>query len=137
MTDMQRTFLSIKQTADYLGVSKKSLMRWDKEGYFSSRETVTRARVYYIEDVKMAKKWLDLREKHRKHLAKLPEIQKALDKVLIAHPLIPGEPMKFWRLEEVKVPFEAMEKWEEEEQEIMKKYSLFRNWKYGKIEREE
>lgn len=133
MIDM---FWSIKQVAGYLGVSKKSLMRWDEEGYFSSRETVTGARVYYKPDVEMAKKWLDLREKHRGHLNKLPEIQKNLDKVLVAHPLIPGEEIKhFWRLEDVKAPFEAMRKWEEEERKIMAEYSEFDNWKYRKIDR--
>lgn len=111
-------------------------MRWDKEGFFASRETVTRARVYYKEDVEMAKRWLDLREKHRNHLSKLPDIQKLLDKVLVTHPLIPGEPMKFWKIEDVKEPFEAMKKWEEEERKIMQEYSQFNNWKYRQIERE-
>ena len=108
MNIKQSTFLSIKETADYLGVSKKSLMRWDKDGLFASRETISKSRVYYWKDVEMAKGWLDLRQEHRNHLRKLPRIQRALDKVLVAHPLNPGEPLKFWRLEDVQKPYEEM-----------------------------
>lgn len=137
MNNNTSIYMSIKQVADYLGVSKKTLMRWDKENYFSSREAVTNARVYLRKDVEMAKKWLDLREKHRKHLKKLREVQKNLDKFLVVHPLVPGEPIKhFWRLEELKSPFNAMRQWKEEEKEIMKEYYQFDNWKYRKIERD-
>jgi len=136
MTSDNINFLSIKQTANRLNVSKKTLMRWDTEGYFSSRETVTGARVYYIQDVEAAKAWLDLREKHRKHLRELLPIRKALDKFLVTQPLIPGEPDKhFWNYEEMKGPYEAMRRWEETEREIMKEYSKFDNFKYRKIER--
>lgn len=132
-----KAYLSTQEAADFLKVSKKTLMRWDSEGHFpTERESVTSARIYHLKDIEMAKKWLDLREKHRMHLKKLPNIQKELDRILVTNPLIPGEPDKhFWGIEEIKKPFEAMNKWEEEEKKIFEEYSQFNDWKYRKITR--
>ena len=136
MTENKNTFMTTSQTAKYLGISKKTLMRWDEEDTFASREGIGNIRVYWREDVKKAKEWLDLREKHLKHIRKLKPIREAVNKTLVANPLIPGEPIKhFWRLENIANPFKRLRKWEEEERKIQKGYSKFNNFEYKKIER--
>lgn len=131
--------MSTKQVADFLGVSKKTLMRWDEKGIFpAEREEVSKSRIYYRPNVEKAKMWLDLRERHRKHLRKLPDIRKRLDEVLRMHPVIPGQPVKPWGSRDISVitkAIDAMEKWDREEREIVKGYDQFLNWRFRKIER--
>lgn len=126
-------FLTISEAAKILGISSKSLMRWDEDGVFSAREIASNNRVYFRDDVETVKSWIDLRKRHRLHLKKLGPIRKELDKFLVTTPLIPGKPIEhFWRLEDLKGPFNAMKEWEKVEEEITQEYSQFNNFKYRK-----
>jgi len=128
-----KQFLTISETAKILGISSKSLMRWDEDGTFSAREFASNNRVYLSDDVEMVKKWIDLRKRHREHLKKLDPIRKELDKFLVATPLIPGEPINhFWKIEDLMGPYKAMRDWEKKEDEITQEYSKFNNFKYQK-----
>jgi DNA-binding transcriptional MerR regulator len=126
-------FLTISEAAKILGISSRSLMRWDEEGIFSAREIASNNRVYFRDDVEMVKKWMDLRKKHRQHLKKLGPIRKELDKFLVITPLIPGKPIEhFWNIEDLRGPYNNMKEWEKIEDEITQEYSQFSGFKYHK-----
>ena len=47
--------IKIKQAAKYLGVSIKTLQRWDSSGLFKARRTPTNHRYYLKEDLERFK----------------------------------------------------------------------------------
>lgn len=73
--------ITISEVAKILGVSKKTLMRWDESGKFSpvSRESPLRVRVYSELDVRNLKILLDHEERYRENLKRLRRVQSALN----------------------------------------------------------
>jgi excisionase family DNA binding protein len=53
----QSRYLSISQAAEFLGVSAKTLRRWDQRGSFPSLRTAGGQRRYHQSDLIALKKW--------------------------------------------------------------------------------
>jgi len=116
--------LTISQTAKLLGVDKKTLMRWDKEGKFSAkREKVSNTRYYDDEDVYNHALWFEIRRKHKAHLRLLHDVRKEVDRFIRTSPLNPMENPKSFRLVDMKKAYEALHKWEEEDLAISEEYN--------------
>lgn len=50
---MEKKFISIKEAAEMLNVSKLTLRNWDRDGkLFALRHPINNYRVYHIEDIK-------------------------------------------------------------------------------------
>lgn len=75
------SYINTSQAAKILGVSKKTLLRWDEAGKFSpdSREKVSRGRVYKKEDVLNLKKLQEHEEKFQKNLKEIRRVQDELN----------------------------------------------------------
>jgi len=116
--------LAIAQTAELLGVDKKTLMRWDKEGKFpAKREKLSNIRYYDDEDVSNHALWFEIRRKHKAHLRLLHDVRKETDKFIRTSPLNPMENPKTFRLADMKKAYEALHNWEEEDETISNAYS--------------
>lgn len=114
--------LSISQAAKILGVNKKTLMRWDREGKFPAQREAG-ARVYEEQDIYNHAQWFNLRRKHRAHNRLLTTIRSEVDKYLTTQPLGPMENPKFHKYEDMKKAYGALRKWEEEDKKILEEYS--------------
>ena len=50
---MEKKFISIKEAAEILGVSKLTLRNWDRDGkLFAMRHPINNYRVFHIDDIK-------------------------------------------------------------------------------------
>lgn len=80
--------MTIQQAANELGVSTKTLRRWEAKGFFVPvRQEVTNVRLYKVVDIEYWKKFINLDKALREHLNNLLAIRKALDKFIITTPL--------------------------------------------------
>jgi len=115
--------LTISKAAKILGVSKKTLLRWDASGKFlAQREPNSGNRYYDEQDIKNHAAWFTLRKKHRAHNRKLTAIRKEADKFLAISPLNPFEKPNFFDGKKMKAAYDSLNKWEDEDKEIMKEY---------------
>lgn len=72
--------LTIGQAAKILGVSKKTLMRWDNSGRFSpTRETVSNIRVYEESVVRNLKVLLDHERRYSENIRELRKMMLGLN----------------------------------------------------------
>lgn len=114
----------ISQVSKILGVDKKTLMRWDNEGkYPAIREKHSNIRLYDEIDIQNHALWFDIRRKHKAHLRLLPALNEERNKFINTKPLQPGESPKSFPLKEMKKAYDAIHKWEDEENEILKEYT--------------
>jgi len=60
MTDNKNRFYSAREAAEYLGISKQTLLRYEKRGLFpnSRRNPINKWREYTLNDVQKLKKIL-------------------------------------------------------------------------------
>ena len=97
----------IGEAAKILGVSKRTLMRWDKAGRpTSDRDPRTKFRLYDLQEVKIVA-----------HLRKLPAIQAKIQRYAATTPLNPFAPIKPEspnKQEEIKKAFKNRRDWEKE-----------------------
>ena len=97
----------IGEAAKILGVSKRTLIRWDKAGKLvAGRNPKTNVRLFDLHDMKL-----------RAHLRKLPSIQARVQQYAATIPLNPLEPLKprpSSKLEDMKRAFEDRREWEKE-----------------------
>lgn len=95
----------IGEAAKILGVSKRTLMRWDEAGKLSpERDSKGRNRLYDRQDVKKLA-----------HLRELPAIQKRIEQYAATtplNPLVPSKPRQPDELEEMKEAFKSIRDWE-------------------------
>lgn len=74
-------YITTSQAARILGVSKKTLMRWDKSGKFSprKREEVSRSRVYEESEVRDLRYLIDHEKRFRENLKRWKSIREELN----------------------------------------------------------
>ncbi len=75
--------ITTKEASQILGISKRTLFRWEKEGRIkSTREGILKVRLYDKEYIEETKKILDLNTKERELVKKLHEAVEEEKKVL-------------------------------------------------------
>lgn len=119
------------QAAKELGVSVRTLRRWEEKGYFPpQRIENTNIRLYHIYAVGYLKRVLDLDRNLKRHLQLLDGLRKELDKHNLQQDYIPGKPLKFMTDEDVKnfsKAYESMEKWEKEFKRLLNELGNYPN----------
>ncbi len=110
--------MTIKQAADELGVSTKTLRRWEENKYFiPEREQGTSIRLYDPYVIGYWKKLFELQRTIKNHLKQLNELKSNLDKNGLEQDYQVGKALKLFDEESMK-PFmkasEDMEHWGEE-----------------------
>lgn len=88
--------MTIQQVADKLGVSTKTLRRWEEIGCLmpAMRQERTDVRLYDPNRIDYWEKLFDLRRIIKKHLKALDGIKKALDEHTAEQDFVPGKPLK-------------------------------------------
>lgn len=128
----------ISRAARILGVSKKTLMRWDKPGLFpAQRESVSNVRIYDKVRVEKLAKWFDLRERHLNHLRKLKPIKAECQWFISTRPLDPYNPPKGHNLTDMKKAFDKMKQWQRDLDKLQKEYIEFTEDYYKKLKKNE
>ena len=128
--------ITIGQAAKILGVSKKTLMRWDEPGLFpAQRESVSNVRIYDKEGVEKLAKWFDLREKHLNHLKKLKPVKDECQRFISTGPLDPHKPPKGYNLPDMKKAFGKMKRWQRDLDKLQKQYIEFTEDYYKKLKK--
>lgn len=107
--------MTIKQAAIELGISTKTLRRWEKSGYLvPERQDVTGVRLYHPYLINYWKKLFDLRRAIINHLRSLDGIKKAIDKHTSDQNNTSGQPPKLLTvadLDDFMKASESEEKW--------------------------
>lgn len=114
--------ININEASKILGVSKKTLIRFDEEGRFPAQRSTNGYRIYDKTDIENHALWFALRRKHKEHNRKLKTIKDEVDKYISTQPLGPFQKKGFHKLEGMKAAFERLHQWEEEHKEILKEY---------------
>ncbi len=100
--------ITTKEASQILGISKRTLFRWEIEGQIkSTREGILKVRVYNQDYIVMVKKLLDLDKQIDKHQVKLPEILEQSRKHQLAQDYQPGKPLKLSNDLEVEAAIKA------------------------------
>lgn len=130
--------LTINQAAAILGISTKTLRRWEELNYYvPDRAPYTNIRLYNPAMVEQWKEMLDLSRRMTEHLKKFDPIKKELDKYLVLKPLSPGERLPMMNFDEFSIASNAEDKWEEEWKRLVKeflKYPDKMRWATGQME---
>lgn len=118
--------VTIDKAAEFLGVSTKTLRRWEEAGFFvPEREPSTNTRLYHPIALEFWKNLLNTRRILEEHLKKLDSIKKELVKHLVMKPLQSGERLPMLNINEYKKADDAMEEWEKEYDKLNKKILSF------------
>jgi len=108
-------YITIQKAANKLGVSTKTLRRWEESGYLiPERQEGTGFRLYHSILIDYWKKLFDLRRVITNHLRMLREIRNALDIHTTEQNYIPGKPLKMLsekELDEFMKACNAEEEW--------------------------
>lgn len=115
--------INISEAAEILGVSKKTLIRFDEDGRFPAERDQNGYRIYSRNDIENHAFWFSLRRKHKEHNRKLKAIRLEVDKYIVTQPLGPFDKPKFHKLEDMAKAFDALDEWEEEHRKILEEYS--------------
>ena len=79
---MNKKYLTIKEAAEFLGVTPLTLRNWDKNGKFlAGRHPISNYRIYKFEHLETLAKEIDTGDTHRLKLAK-PKTKKLKVKLL-------------------------------------------------------
>lgn len=127
--------ITAKEASQILGISKRTLFRWEKEGIIrSTREGILNVRVYdrdYIVQSKeyfsMIKKILDLNKQIREHNAKLPEILIQCRKYQLEQVYFPAEPLKLFSHSDLKAmgkAYDNEEAWDSKHKRLNNEFGL-------------
>lgn len=114
--------INVTEASKILGISKKTLIRFDEDGRFPAQRSANGYRIYDRVDIENHALWFSLRRKHKEHNRKLKKIQDEVDKYITTQPLGPFQKSKFHRLGDMRAAFEQLHDWEEEHKEILKEY---------------
>jgi DNA-binding transcriptional MerR regulator len=110
--------ITIHQAARELGVSTKTLRRWEENKYFvPERDLNTNVRLYHPFIVGYWKKLLELDRSIKNHLKLLDGVKKELDKYMLEQDYIPGRPLKLLTENDFKnfsMAHDRMDKWEKD-----------------------
>lgn len=120
------SLLSLQQAAKKLGISTRTLLRWDEDGTFpAAHEEVSKTRVYDEEIVEVYARYMAVRKTHREHLNKLGAIQASLSKFIVTKPLNPFEPTQVHKYEEMKKAYDAKHEWDKQYKKIEEEENKF------------
>ena len=79
---MNKKYFTIKEAAEFLGVSSLTLRNWDKNGKFlAGRHPISNYRIYKAEDLEALLEEIDAGDSHRLKLSK-PKTKKLKVKLL-------------------------------------------------------
>lgn len=118
--------LTINKAANILGVSTKTLRRWEELGFFTpQRDPNTNIRLYHPYLVDYWKKLLDTNRELTNHLRKLDPVRKELEKHLAMKPLGPNDKLPMLDFEGFSKAHQEMEKWEKDYDRLMKAFFEF------------
>lgn len=102
------SLITAKEASQILGISKRTLYRWEKEGRIRNyREGILNVRVYDRDYIEMARKILELDQQETDHLAKLPEIRNQVKEHFLLQEYTSGKPLKLSTTEEVEAAMKA------------------------------
>lgn len=118
------------QAAKLLGVTRRTLLRWEERKWLRSQRDDHGNRIYRADHVRLAKnvwdQWVALRRYHREHLRKLPAIQKEVERFIVTTPLEGTEDGRgLFTFQEMKKAFGKMEEWQEGSRRISAMYDKF------------
>ena len=120
--------ITTKEASQILGISKRTLFRWEKEGRVkSAREGILNVRVYDNGYIMMVKRLLDLDKKIDAHNAKLREIIEQSKKHQLEQVYQPGRPLKLstpLEVEAASKAFDDEDAWEVEHDKQMVELGL-------------
>jgi DNA-binding transcriptional MerR regulator len=123
------TRLTIQQASDILGVSTKTLRRWEGKRYFiPEREPGTNIRFYDPDVVSYWNKLIKLHREIRKHIGVLNDLRKEIDRHMIEQNYIPGKPLKLLSEEsfkKFKKAYSNMKKWNDEYKNMIEELIAF------------
>lgn len=121
--------ITSSKAAKILGISKRTLYRWEEEKRIrSQREGILNIRVYNKNYVEMVKKILDLDKKEEMHLKNLPNIKKEIEEHHLLQKYVPNKPLKFLNDEEISAAmkaFDAEKNWLKKHEQILKELFSF------------
>lgn len=128
--------MTIKRAAQYMGVSKKTLMRWDKAGLFPvQREEVSNIRYYDKSVLEKVVKWFDLRRREKEHLKKLSVINQKRSKFIPITPLDGVSNPKVQNYEEMKQAYREYNEWKRKYDDLQEEYAQFTERFYGELKK--
>ena len=122
-------YITSTQAAKLLGVTKRTILRWEEKKWLASERDDRGSRIYKEEYVCWAKRlsdeWEKVRIRHRNHLKKLPAIQREVQRFIVTKPLQWTDEPILHDLNEMQKSFDAMNKWKEEMDWINRMYDDF------------
>lgn len=120
--------ITTKEVSQILGISKRTLFRWEKEGRFkSTREGILNVRVYDRDYVVMAKKLLNSVKQIDEHNTKLREILAQSNKHQIEQVYYPGKRLKLISSSEMEASKQASDNektWSVERDKLKAEFGL-------------
>ncbi len=123
--------ISDHQASGELGVSVRTLRRWEEKGHFPpQRIEDTNIRLYDADAVEYLKRVLNLDRGIKKHLQLLDGLRKELDKHILEQDFVPGKPLKLMTEKDVKdftKAYDAMEEWEKEYKRLLNELMQYPN----------
>ncbi|MDO8487761.1 MAG: MerR family transcriptional regulator [bacterium] len=116
------TLITIAEAAKILGVSKRTLYRWEKEGWLRvAREGLLNIRVYDRNYIETVKRLIDLNKREKLHLAKLSDIRKRSKRHMMEQDYT-GKPLKLMDEKDVEEAIKVYEEeveWDKENKRIL------------------
>lgn len=117
--------VTARDAAKILGISKRTLFRWEDEGRIKSqRSGILETRVYDKNYILQTKEIIELNKKEKEHLAKLPEVRERVKAELFVQDVSAiraGEPSRYMNIEKANKAFNDEEEWTKEHKEILSK----------------
>jgi DNA-binding transcriptional MerR regulator len=123
-------YMTINQVANALGVSTKTLRRWEISKFLvpDERQEKTNIRLYHPIRIEYWKKMLDFDRTLKKHIRDLDTVRNELNKHMLEQDYKPGQPLILITPEQEQKFIKAhddMDKWEVEYKRLMKEFLLF------------
>lgn len=122
-------YITAAEASEILGISKRTLFRWEEEGRINSkREGILKVRLYDKDYITQSAEILRLNRLEKEHLAKLPAIRERVKQHLFVqdvHALHAGEPMKFMDVDAATKAFDDEEAWMAEHKRILNELFLY------------
>lgn len=115
--------MTMQQAAIELGISTKTLRRWEESGHFVPEQIPNSSiRLYDSHSVGYLKRLLALDRSIKRHLRLLDGLRKELDKHNLEQDYTPGKPLKLMTDEDMKnfnEAYDAMEEWKKEYRKLL------------------
>lgn len=130
-------YVSAAEAAKIIGITKRTLLRWDKNGYLpvssEMREGPMGARKYKKRDMEKIRDWRKYRKTERKLLRELRVVNRRKDKFIATKPLDVTESPKGYSYKEMKEAYDAHRDWRKRYDEVSEKLAKFSEDWIGKI----